>query len=99
MDSKMTIEPKVQTCDLCRIGRCQPTKAPFIYWVDKYVMVLPNAPAYSCDICGQLQYDEDFLDSMDILLQELEVGLPPERQPTRAVASEKTAQWPSTRSR
>ncbi len=62
-------------------------------------MVLPNAPAYSCDICGQLQYDEDFLDSMDILLQELEVGLPPERQPSRAIASEKAAHWHPTRSR
>ncbi len=59
-------------CEMCRIGRCQPTKAPFIYWVADQVLVSPDAPASACDICGQLYFEPVFLSRMEHLLQELE---------------------------
>lgn len=31
-------------------------------------MVIPNAPAYSCDICGHMEYDAGFLQKLDHLL-------------------------------
>jgi YgiT-type zinc finger domain-containing protein len=72
----MSTEVAAEPCELCRIGRCQPIAAPYIYWVGKQVLVLPNAPAYLCDICGQLHYDAYFLNALDILLREMENGLP-----------------------
>ncbi len=31
-------------------------------------MVIPNAPAYSCDICGHMEYDAGFLQKLNHLL-------------------------------
>jgi hypothetical protein len=31
-------------------------------------MVVPNAPAYSCDICGHMEYDANFLQKLNHLL-------------------------------
>ncbi len=99
MDSKTTIEAAVQSCEQCRIGHCLPTKAPYVYWIKKQVLVLPNAPAYCCDICGQLQYDASFLTMLEMLLQELEFGLAPERPAQPAIQSEPSVPWPPARSR
>jgi len=99
MDSKTTTEATPIPCEQCRIGHCQPTTAPYIYWIKKQVLVMPNAPAYSCDICGQLQYDASFLTTLEMLLQELEFGLLPEKQAKPVVQPDATAQWHPTRSR
>lgn len=63
---------QIMACGVCRIGVLQPTKAPYMYWVADQVLVLPDAPASACDICGQLYFDPAFLSRMEHLLQELE---------------------------
>ena len=63
------------TCDVCRIGRCQLTKAPYLYWVDDQVMVMPNSPALACDICGHVHFEPSFLVLIEGLLQELESSM------------------------
>ncbi len=59
---------------------------------------MPNAPAYTCDVCGQIQYDAAFLSKIDILLQEMENGLPVEEPTRQRVTPERLTTWPSTRS-
>lgn len=95
----MSTETAAEPCELCRIGRCQPTAAPYIYWVNKRVLVLPNAPAYLCDICGQLHYDAYFLNTLDILLRELESGLPPKEPARPPLPVQNTPGLQMTRSR
>ena len=63
---------QTESCDICRIGRCKPVKVPYLYWVDDQVMVMPNSPAFACDICGQVHFDPAFLVLIECLLQELE---------------------------
>jgi YgiT-type zinc finger domain-containing protein len=63
---------QTERCDICRIGRCKPVKVPYLYWVDDQVMVMPNSPAFACDICGQVYFDPAFLVLIECLLQELE---------------------------
>lgn len=87
----MSTEAAIESCELCRIGYSRPITAPYIYWVGKQVLVLPNAPAYLCDICGHLQYDAHFLSTLDILLNELEYGLPPKEPPRAPIALGQTA--------
>jgi len=60
---------------MCRIGRCQPIKAPYMYWVHNQVMVMPDSPAFACDVCGQVQYAPAFLVRIEQLLQELESSM------------------------
>jgi YgiT-type zinc finger domain-containing protein len=97
----MVLEPTEAApiyCEQCRIGHYRSTKAAFIYWVDAQVLVMPNAPAYTCDICGQIQYEAAFLSKIDILLQEMEKGLPTEEKTRQRLAPETAVTWPSTRS-
>lgn len=65
----------VTTCDVCRIGRCQSTQAPYLYWVDDQVLVMPNSPALACDICGHVHFEPSFLVLIESLLQELESSM------------------------
>ncbi len=60
---------------------------------------MPNAPAFSCDICGQLQYDASFLTVIELLLQEMEAGLTPEKAAPPIIKTEQPTQWHPTRSR
>jgi YgiT-type zinc finger domain-containing protein len=99
MDSRTKTEAAMDSCELCRIGHCQPITAPYIYWVDRQVLVLPNAPAFLCDICGQLWYDAHFLNMLDILLNEWEYGLSPKEPPRAPLAPQQPAGLQPTRSR
>ena len=66
---------ETQRCDVCRIGHCHSVKAPYMYWVDDQVMVMPNSPALACDICGQVHFEPTFLVHIESLLRELESSI------------------------
>jgi YgiT-type zinc finger domain-containing protein len=66
---------KIRNCDVCHIGHYQSVKAPYLYWVDDQMMIMPNSPALACDICGQVQFEPAFLAHIERLLQELESSL------------------------
>ncbi len=56
-------------CDNCRIGNYQEITTPYIRWANgRQIMIIPNAPAYSCDICGQMEYDPAFIYKLNHLL-------------------------------
>lgn len=56
------------SCEYCRIGHYEDIVTPYIQWLDGHIMVIPNAPAYSCDICGHMEYDPYFMQRLDQLL-------------------------------
>lgn len=92
----MTSETK--TCNVCRIGHCQPVQAPYLYWVEDQVMVMPDSPALACDICGQVQFEPDFLVRIERLLQELESSLEIRKTTKPLVKIEDSVNWQPTRS-
>ena len=57
-------------CSRCRFGRIRTTTACFIGNLDGYPLVVPTIPAYSCDICGWIEYDADVLWALDNLIQQ-----------------------------
>lgn len=86
-----------QPCPVCRIGHCKSVKAPYLYWVDTQVMVLPNSPALACDICGQVQFESAFLAGIEHLLQELESSLQTRQATKQATPVDKAANWHTSR--
>lgn len=56
------------SCEYCHIGHYELTFSSYIHWYKGKIMVIPNAPAYSCDICGHMEYDENFLQKLNHLL-------------------------------
>lgn len=57
-------------CEECGIGRCRPVSAPYLLKIGKHMLVMPDSPAYVCDICGNRFFDDDFLDGVHYLLEQ-----------------------------
>ncbi len=57
-------------CDECGIGHCHPVKAPYLLQTGKHMLVLPDSPAYVCDICGNRFFDDEFLTGVHYLLEQ-----------------------------
>lgn len=58
-------------CTHCRIGRFTNTKMPYVTFLDDEIMVVPNVSAYRCDMCGEVQFNEGFLERLQYLLDQL----------------------------
>ncbi|MFQ5398739.1 MAG: hypothetical protein ACE5E7_03985 [Anaerolineae bacterium] len=58
-------------CEKCRIGRCHQSLVPYITRINEQLLVIPNTPAYTCDICGHLAYDVVFINQIYLLLDHL----------------------------
>ncbi len=56
------------SCERCGIGRITAIKAPYVMRLGKWVLVMPDAPAYSCDMCRQVVYDDIFLYNLHHLI-------------------------------
>ena len=84
-------------CEQCRIGHYQPIAAPYMRWLDDQIMVIPNVPAYTCDVCGQMQYDADFLQKLQYLLDRLTSDLPASKSATRPSVLEESPGWQPSR--
>ncbi len=63
-------------CDNCRIGRMQPATLSYVDEHEGELLVIPNVPAYACDVCRQTWYDPSFLLNVENLLNKAE---PPKR--------------------
>jgi YgiT-type zinc finger domain-containing protein len=58
-------------CEECRIGRYQPVNLSYLYPLGQQMVIIPNAPAYVCDVCKSRHYDPYFLETLDFLLTRL----------------------------
>jgi YgiT-type zinc finger domain-containing protein len=55
-------------CEECGIGKYRSFKTPYLLRLGKHMMVLPDAPAYACDVCGFRCFDDVFLESIHAFL-------------------------------
>lgn len=78
-------------CEACGIGRFHQVNTPYLCWLEEQIVVVPDAPAMICDVCGEAIYDEDFVQALQLLLDE---GRPrTEREPTAHGRSLVTGSW------
>ena len=58
-------------CDDCFVGRHQPAVLPYMRMFGTHMIILPNAPASKCDVCGKVDYQPEFLLTMQVMLEEI----------------------------
>ncbi len=70
-------------CPRCFIGRLDVKRAAFISVHQQQLVVLPNAIAYICDICGYQEFDDSAVKALSDWLLDNQVSdpLPLKRKP------------------
>jgi len=58
-------------CEECQVGRCQAVPLTYMRRLGPHMVVMPNAPAYKCDMCGHVDFDPGFLLAMQTILEKL----------------------------
>lgn len=58
-------------CQECLIGRCHPIVLPYLRAFGPHMIVLPNGPASKCDVCGHVDFQPEFLLTMQVMLEEI----------------------------
>ena len=56
-------------CETCRLGRYHPAQVPYLCWLDGQIVLVSNAPAEVCDICGETIFDDGFEQFMHVLIE------------------------------
>lgn len=85
-----------QKCQECGIGHYRPINAPYLTRLGKRMLVMPDAPAYVCDVCGYRCFDEVFLISIQHLIRQMVEG-PRRRGQRRQRPAGETAVWSEAR--
>lgn len=62
------MKPDYIQCLNCRIGTLQRGTATYAQWVGDELVLVPNVPAWQCDVCGDFAYEEDVLARVELLL-------------------------------
>lgn len=84
-------------CEECHIGIYRPSPVPFLHLLGGRMMVVPDAPAYVCDVCGDVYYDDDFTSKVQYLLDRLADSVAKQGKAARPAAGEKPYEWQSGR--
>ena len=58
-------------CDECGVGRCKSIALPYLRMFGTHMIVLPNAPASKCDVCGAVDFQPEFLLTMQVMLEKI----------------------------
>lgn len=59
------------TCENCGIGRYRQMRVPYLLPLGSRMLVMPNAPAYQCDVCSFRTFDHQFLSSVHRLIEQV----------------------------
>jgi hypothetical protein len=59
-------------CEKCRIGHLHSVSAPYLRWLEGYIMAVPDAPALACDMCDNLIYEPEFERKLQFFLDQLD---------------------------
>lgn len=59
------------TCENCGIGHYRAIRVPYLMPLGKRMMVMPDAPAYRCDVCSFRTFDSHFLASVHLLMKQV----------------------------
>jgi YgiT-type zinc finger domain-containing protein len=82
----------LQTCPTCRVGTLRQRTATYAARHGDEFVVLPGAPAWVCDVCGERTFDEAALEQLLPLIG------PPASTPGAddAVGAQRSADLPSS---
>jgi YgiT-type zinc finger domain-containing protein len=58
----------MQTCSQCHIGDLHKRRITYTNWHSNQFVIVPNLPAWQCDVCGYCQIDADAINRLMPLL-------------------------------
>lgn len=53
-------------CDRCHTGQFQFRAATLAHWLGAHLMLIPNFPAWHCDVCAAFEYDPAALELLKL---------------------------------
>ena len=58
-------------CRSCRFGHYHAVDQTYMSQYDDHIVIINNAPAHHCDICGDICFDDAFTNQLQLFLDEL----------------------------
>jgi len=58
----------VYPCPECQAGHMHRAYVAYFTWLGDELISVPDFPAWSCDLCGRCEYDENALTRLTLLL-------------------------------
>jgi YgiT-type zinc finger domain-containing protein len=71
----------MNVCPICHLGRLRLTWTSFPAWFGRHLMLVPRTPVLVCDVCGDMEYDPQFMVSLRYIVQQHTVGESERRAP------------------
>jgi YgiT-type zinc finger domain-containing protein len=59
----------VLTCPECQLGILHPRRAVYFNLQDGMPVIVPDFPAWICDVCGRREYDQSALVELEAMLE------------------------------
>jgi YgiT-type zinc finger domain-containing protein len=89
--------PEPLPCNECQAGVMRLRFITYFTWLDEELIMVPNFPAWICDLCGRREYDEKSISWLSMLLNP-NAGRPTGRKPASHPGTPRPAPRPSARS-
>jgi YgiT-type zinc finger domain-containing protein len=64
----MPSEKREAICHTCHVGRMERGRVSFLKWLNGKLIVIPDFPAWICDICGSYEYETGALIELQAML-------------------------------
>lgn len=64
----MPAEKREAICHACHVGRMERGRVSFLKWINGKLIVIPDFPAWTCDICGSYEYEAGALIELQAML-------------------------------
>jgi len=84
-------------CDECQAGVMRLRFITYFAWIGEELILVPNFPAWICDVCGRRDYDEKSLSWLSMLLSP-DAGKAPRPRRSDPARSRRPASRPSPQS-
>ncbi len=68
MEETVPFSDPVFPCPECQAGHMHRTYVAYFTWLGDELISVPDFPAWSCDLCGRCEYDENALTRLTLLL-------------------------------
>lgn len=81
--------PRNVQCPECAAGNMHMRHITYFTWLGEELIMVPNFPAWICDICGKRDYDERAISWLNMLLSPNAGSSPRRVQRTRKVDTSK----------
>jgi YgiT-type zinc finger domain-containing protein len=91
-DKRDLMTPK-ESCPECQAGALQNSAVPYYAILEGTLVVVPDFPAWVCDICRHCEYDENALEALRVILGPA-AHIPSQSNPRRRLPAEDLSPWP-----